>query len=176
MLINRSVDVPPPARDLHIGLIDIPAVADRVPARPGRVGEERREALHPPGRGDVIDLDSRLDQELLDVAVREAVPEVPAQCQDDDLRRKPETPKRRTLHDGHRTTKRSEHPTTVALGHSIAQCNRARHNRCPITSGPRRCRTYHLPPGRGRRGRRPLPTTDVARAKRDPADRTAWRV
>src|ERR1700730_4246565 len=51
VLIDRTVDVPPPARDLHIGLIDEPAVADRMAPRSGRVGQERREALHPPEHG-----------------------------------------------------------------------------------------------------------------------------
>jgi hypothetical protein len=38
-LIDRTVDVPPPTGDLHIGLVHLPAVADGVPAGPGSVGE-----------------------------------------------------------------------------------------------------------------------------------------
>ena len=38
-LIDRTVDVPPAAGDLHIGLVHLPAVTDGVPARPGSVGE-----------------------------------------------------------------------------------------------------------------------------------------
>jgi hypothetical protein len=44
----------------------------------------------------VIDLDATLTEELLDVAVGEPVPEVPAHRQDDDLAREPEPGERRT--------------------------------------------------------------------------------
>ena len=33
-LVDRAVDVAPLAGDLHIGLVDLPAVTDGVPARP----------------------------------------------------------------------------------------------------------------------------------------------
>jgi hypothetical protein len=85
VLINRAVDVPPPARDLHIGLVHIPTVADRVAARPRRIREERREALHPAVDGDVIDLDSALAEEFFDISIREPVPQIPAESEDDDL-------------------------------------------------------------------------------------------
>ena len=39
-LVNSSVDVPPPAGDLDVGLVDEPPVADRMPARPPRVREQ----------------------------------------------------------------------------------------------------------------------------------------
>src|SRR5438270_4308924 len=74
VLVDGSVDVAPPAGDLDVGFVDIPAVADRVAARSGRVDQQRGEALHPPEHGDVIDLDSTLGQQFLDVAVRQAVP------------------------------------------------------------------------------------------------------
>jgi len=38
VLINRPIDVPPPAADLHVRLVDEPPVAGRVPGEPGRVG------------------------------------------------------------------------------------------------------------------------------------------
>jgi hypothetical protein len=96
VLINGPVDVAPPARDLHVGLIHAPTVADRLAARPGCIGQRGREALHPSVHGDVIDLDATLTEELLDVAVGEPVPEVPAHRQDDDLGREPEPGERRT--------------------------------------------------------------------------------
>jgi hypothetical protein len=34
-LINRTVDIAPLARDLHVGLIDLPAVTDGMSAGPG---------------------------------------------------------------------------------------------------------------------------------------------
>jgi hypothetical protein len=72
--------------DLDVRLIHEPTIADPVSARPGRVREERREGLHPPEHCDVIDLDTALGQQLLEVAIREAIAEVPAHRQNDDLR------------------------------------------------------------------------------------------
>ena len=63
----------------HVGLIDIPAAADAVPARPGGVNEQRREALNPPEHGHVSDIDSALGQEFLDIAIGEPETEVPPQ-------------------------------------------------------------------------------------------------
>jgi hypothetical protein len=57
------------ACDLHVGLVDLPAVANRVPAGPGGLGEQRREPLHPAVDRDVIDLDASLGEQLLDVAI-----------------------------------------------------------------------------------------------------------
>jgi len=51
----------------------------------GGVGQQRREPLHPPVHGDVVDLDTPLGQQLLDVAVGEAEAQVPANCKDDDV-------------------------------------------------------------------------------------------
>lgn len=38
----------------------------------------RREALHSPEDGDVVDLDTLLEQQLLDIAVRQVVPQADA--------------------------------------------------------------------------------------------------
>jgi hypothetical protein len=43
-----------------------------MPARSGRVGQERREAQHSPVDTDVVDLDTSLDEQLFDVAIRPA--------------------------------------------------------------------------------------------------------
>jgi hypothetical protein len=67
VLVDGPVDVTPPARHLHVRFVDIPAVTDRVAARPSRIREQRREALNPPEHGDVIDLDPTLSQEFFDV-------------------------------------------------------------------------------------------------------------
>ena len=69
VLVDGPVDVAPPARDLHIGLVHVPMVTDHVAKRSGSIDEERREALDPPVHGDVVDLDATLAQELFDVAV-----------------------------------------------------------------------------------------------------------
>jgi hypothetical protein len=41
-------------------------------ARPGGVGQQRREAQHPPVDGDMVDLDTALGGQLLDDAVGQA--------------------------------------------------------------------------------------------------------
>ncbi len=68
VLINGSVYVAPDAGDLDIGLVHEPAVTHRVTTRPGGVDEQGREALHPAVDGDVIDLNSTLGEEFLDIA------------------------------------------------------------------------------------------------------------
>jgi hypothetical protein len=40
-----------------------------VPTRPGRVDQQRREALHPPEDRDEVDGDAAFGQQLFDVAV-----------------------------------------------------------------------------------------------------------
>jgi hypothetical protein len=71
-LVDRAVDVAPPAGDLHIRLVHEPAVPDQVAAWPGGVGQQRREPQYPPVDGDVVDLDPTLGEELLEVAVGQA--------------------------------------------------------------------------------------------------------
>jgi hypothetical protein len=61
-LVDRPVQVNPPPGDLDVGLVHVPAVADPVPAEPGRVGQHRREPLHPPVHGDVVHLDAMLGE------------------------------------------------------------------------------------------------------------------
>ena len=70
-LVDRAVDVPPPTGDLHIGLVDLPAITNRMPTGPGRLGQQRRESLHPAVDGDVVDRDAAFGEQLLDVAVRQ---------------------------------------------------------------------------------------------------------
>jgi hypothetical protein len=62
-LIDRAVHVAPFSGDLHVGLVDLPAVTDRMPAGPGSLGQQRREPEDPAADGDVVDLDAALDQE-----------------------------------------------------------------------------------------------------------------
>jgi hypothetical protein len=61
-LVDRSVDVPPPTGNPHVGLVHIPAVADGMAARPSGVGQQRREPQHPPVDRDVVDLDAALSK------------------------------------------------------------------------------------------------------------------
>jgi hypothetical protein len=68
-LVDRPIHVPPPAGDLHIGLVHLLTVTHGVAARPGGLGQQRCEPLHPPVDGDVVDLDPALGEELFDVPV-----------------------------------------------------------------------------------------------------------
>ena len=113
VLVDGPVDVAPAAGDLDVGLVDEPAVADRVAARPGRVGQERREALHPPVDGDVVDLDATLGEEFLDVAIGQPVAQVPAHREHDHLGREPEAFERRARNRGDRVTTTRHHPATL---------------------------------------------------------------
>ena len=56
-----------------------------------RVGQQRREPLPPAVDRDVIDLDTSLGQQLLDIAVGKAIPQIPAHRHNDHLGREPET-------------------------------------------------------------------------------------
>ena len=90
MLVDGSVHVAPPARDLHVGLVDEPTVTGCLPVWPGDGGGEWGEALQPPVDGEMVDLDPALAEGFLDVAVGESVPQRQTHCQDDDLGREPE--------------------------------------------------------------------------------------
>src|SRR5712691_8094736 len=116
VLVDRSVYIAPPACDLHVRLVHEPAVANRVTARPGSRGEQRREALHPPEHGHVVDLDATFGEQFFDVAVRQAVPEVPAHRENDDLGREAEPGKGRTRNRVDPAGMRSEHAATLT-GH-----------------------------------------------------------
>src|SRR6266536_3933466 len=89
-LVDRSVYVAPLPSDLHIGVVHQTAIPSPVAAWPGGVGQQRREPLHPAVDGDVVDLDAALGQQLLDVAVGQAEPQVPAHRDDDDVVWEPE--------------------------------------------------------------------------------------
>jgi hypothetical protein len=72
VLVHRAIPIAPDPGDLHLGLVDEPSVAHGVAPRSGRVDQHRREALHPPQQRHVIDLDTALSEELLEVPVTTA--------------------------------------------------------------------------------------------------------
>ena len=80
VLIDGPIEIGPGASDLHICLVGEPAVTEGMAARPRRLDELRGEPPHPPVDGDVIDGDAALGQQLLDVPLGQAVPQVPADC------------------------------------------------------------------------------------------------
>jgi hypothetical protein len=65
----------------------VPSIPDDVLSSPSGLGELRGEALDPAVDRDVVDLDPALGQELLDVPVGEAEPQVPPDRQGDDFGR-----------------------------------------------------------------------------------------
>jgi hypothetical protein len=60
-----------------------------VQGKADRIREQGREALHPSVDGDVVNLNAAFGQQLFDVAVRQALPQVPAHRDHDDLGREP---------------------------------------------------------------------------------------
>ena len=66
-LVDRAVDIVSGASDLHIRLVHSPAVPNGMAAGPGRLDQQRREPVDPPGDGDVVDLDAALGEQLLDI-------------------------------------------------------------------------------------------------------------
>ena len=71
----------------------MPAVTDGVAAGPSGIGHQRREPLHPPVDGDVVDLDAALGEQLLHVAVGQAEAQIPTDRKDDDRGREAEAGK-----------------------------------------------------------------------------------
>jgi hypothetical protein len=71
-LVDGAVYVAPASGDLHIRLVDLPAVPDTMTAGSGGLGEQRREPLHPPEDGDVVDLDTAFGEQFFDVAEGQA--------------------------------------------------------------------------------------------------------
>jgi len=88
-LVDGPEQVAPRSSDLHVGLIDVPAISDDVLPSPGGLRELWREPLDPPVDAHVIDLDPTLREKLLDVSVGKTEPQVPADRQGDDLGREP---------------------------------------------------------------------------------------
>jgi len=84
VLVDGAVHVPPDTVDLDVGLVSEPSVARRMTAEPGHVGQQRGETLHPPEDGEVVGLDAPLEEQFLDVSVRQVVPQVQPDGDHDD--------------------------------------------------------------------------------------------
>ena len=79
----------PSTGDLDVGLVDEPPVAAGVPGRAGGVDEFRCEGLHPALDRHVVDLNPAFGEQFLHIAVGQAVSQIPAHRDRDDLTRKP---------------------------------------------------------------------------------------
>jgi hypothetical protein len=73
----------------------------------------------------MIDLDPTLNEQLLDIAIREPEPQIPAHRENDHLGREPEPRKRRHRHGGDMTRTTSNHPPTLTDGAALRQRNSA---------------------------------------------------
>src|SRR6478735_8968969 len=85
--------------------------------RSGRVDELGREGPHPPVDRHVVDLDAALGQQFLDIAVGQAVAQIPAHRDADHLPRKPIASRRRRWprsRDSHLTSLPTPRRTTNA--------------------------------------------------------------
>jgi hypothetical protein len=89
-LVDRPVQIDPPASDLDVGLVDKPPITRGMPAESGGVDQQRSEPLHPAIDRNVVDIDTALGQQFLDIAVGQAIPEVPAHRHHDHIRREAE--------------------------------------------------------------------------------------
>ena len=118
-LVDGAVDIAPPASDLHIRLIHLPAVPDGVPAGPGGLGEQRREPLHPAVDGDVVDFDAAFGEQFFDVAEGQAETQVPADRQHDHLGREAEASEGRSRA-GSRARAAGSHDNSLPTQGSLA--------------------------------------------------------
>jgi len=75
--VDRPVQIRPTAGDLDVGLVDEPPLPWAVPGWSGSVDELGGEALHPPIPAHVIHRRTALGEQLLDIAVRQAVTQIP---------------------------------------------------------------------------------------------------
>jgi hypothetical protein len=82
-LVDRAEQVAPGATHLEIRLVHVPAIPHDVLAGPGSLRELRGEALDPPVHRDVVDLDAAFGEELFDISVGKAEPQVPPDRQGD---------------------------------------------------------------------------------------------
>jgi hypothetical protein len=90
VLVDRPVQVPPPAGDLDVGLVDEPAVPRWHAGAGGRRRRTAGEPLHPPIHRHVVHGDAAFGQQLLYIPLREAVAQVPADRDTDHLGWEPE--------------------------------------------------------------------------------------
>jgi hypothetical protein len=95
VLVDRRVQVRPPSGDLDVGLVDKPPVIGAVAARSGCLDELEGEPLDLSLDRDMVNVHASLGQQLLDVTVRQAVPQVPPHRDRDRLARESGTCRRR---------------------------------------------------------------------------------
>ena len=124
VLVQGPVDVAPDTGNFHVGLVYEPPVADSVTTRPGRIDQQRREALDAPVDRDVINLDPTFGQEFFHVLIRQAITPVPADRLQDHLRWEAKASKRRSIKQRRNNTTMAHRNSPADLGPepSTQQC------------------------------------------------------
>jgi hypothetical protein len=124
VLVQGPVDVAPDTGNFHVGLVYEPPVADSVTTRPGRIDQQRREALDAPVDRDVINLDPTFGQEFFHVSIRQAITPVPADRLQDHLRWEAKASKRRSIKQRRNNTTMAHRNSPADLGPepSTQQC------------------------------------------------------
>jgi hypothetical protein len=138
-LVDGPEQVAPGPPDLQVRFIHLPAIPDQVLSSTRGLGELRREALDPPIDRDVVDLDPTLGQQLLDVPVGEAEPQVPADGQGDDLRWEPVSGESRARRRAGKRESVRFHERSLADGlapRPMQQCPEASSSTFPIRTRP----------------------------------------
>jgi hypothetical protein len=138
MLVDRSIHVPSHSGNLHVGFIDEPSITNTAPGRPSRVDDQRGEALHPPINRHVINVDTAFREQFFDIAVGQAVAEIPAHRQQDHLRREPvagERNRNRAATTDHPCT----HRPTLNPPTQQCRCGCRSKNRAPVPHRRTRC-------------------------------------
>jgi hypothetical protein len=89
------------------------STALRVAGKPGGVSRQRGEPLHPPVDRDVVDVDTAFSQQFFDVAVGQALAQVPADRHHDHLSWEAKPRERRTIRTRDLPTRSRTHPSSL---------------------------------------------------------------
>jgi hypothetical protein len=116
--VDRAVPIGPAPSDLHVRLIEEPPITRRVTYRTRGIDELRGEAPDPSVDGDVVDPDSTLGQQLLPIALGQAVAQLPTHRHRDHLPREAVAGRRG------RDIPRSDHRISLSRPTTIDQRNR----------------------------------------------------
>ena len=85
VLIYGPLHAAPDAVDLDVRLMNEPPVTDGMPQGAIRVDQLRREVLHPPKPSHMVQLDTALGEEMLQIPVRTSVAQLPTGRQHDHV-------------------------------------------------------------------------------------------
>ena len=108
------VQIDPAPGDFDVRFVDAPPITRAVPAGSCRIDEQRREPLHPPIDGHVINRDAALGQRLLHITVGEPVTQIPANRNHDHIRWEAE-PREAGSRCGHSTRATTHQPSLPDL-------------------------------------------------------------